>query len=121
MKILIIDDDELVRMTCRNILKKEGYTILEAENGNTGMNLFRAESPDLVITDMLMPDKEGLETISEIRAVNPNAKIIAISGGGNTQNMGFLQLAKKMGADRALKKPIKAGELVTAVKVTLNG
>ncbi len=119
MKILIIDDDELIRMTCRNILKKEGYTVLEAENGNVGMTVFKSESPDLVITDMLMPDKEGLETISEIRALNPNAKIIAISGGGDTHNMGFLQLARKIGANRALKKPIKAGELLSAVKATL--
>lgn len=120
MKILIIDDDELIRMTCRNILKKEGYNILEAGNGNTGVDIFRSENPDLVITDMLMPDKEGLETISEIKAINPNAKIIAISGGGNTQNMSFLQLARKIGADRALKKPIKANELIATVKATLS-
>lgn len=119
MKILIIDDDELIRMTCRNILKKEGYTVLEAENGNVGLSVFKAEKPNLVITDILMPDKEGLETISEIRAISPQAKIIAMSGGGSTQNLSFLKLAKTMGATRALKKPIKATELLAAVRSTL--
>lgn len=119
MKILVIDDDELIRMTCRNILQKEGYTVVEAGNGNEGLALFKAESPDLVLTDMLMPDKEGLETIADIRALNGKARIIAMSGGGNTQNMSFLQLAKKMGADRALKKPVKASELLGAVRSVL--
>lgn len=120
MKVLVIDDDELVRMTCCNILKKEGYSTFEAENGNSGVSLFKSEAPDLTITDMLMPDKEGLETISEIRAVNPKAKIIAISGGGGTKNMEFLKLAKQIGADCVLKKPFKPSELMTSVKGLLN-
>ena len=116
MKILIIDDDELIRLTIKNTLKKLECTVLEAENGNAGMALFKKEKPDLVITDMLMPDKEGLETISEIRAVNPNAKIIAMSGGGSSKNMAFLQLAQKMGASRIMSKPIKPDELLNAIK-----
>ncbi len=120
MKVLIIDDDELIRMTCCNILKKAGYDTLEAENGNLGVSLFKSERPDLTVTDMLMPDKEGLETISEIRAINPTAKIIAISGGGRTKNMSFLQLAKQIGADCVLKKPFKPSDLLTAAKGLLN-
>lgn len=116
MKILLIDDDELIRTTCRNILKKDGYTVVEAGDGNVGVQLFKSENPDIVVTDMLMPDKEGLETISDIREINSKAKIIAISSGGSTQNMGFLQLAKQIGADCVLKKPFRPAELLTAVK-----
>jgi DNA-binding response OmpR family regulator len=120
MKILIIDDDDLIRLTIKNSLKKLGCAVLEAENGNTGVALFKKEHPDLVITDMLMPDKEGLETISEIRAVNPKAKIIAMSGGGSSRNMAFLQLAQKMGASRVMSKPIKPDELLNVVKSLLS-
>jgi DNA-binding response OmpR family regulator len=116
MKILIIDDDELVRMTCRNVLKKEGHDVLEAENGNEGVNVFKSKKPDLVITDILMPDKEGLETISEIKAANPSAKIIAISSGGSSKNMSFLKLAKQLGADHAMTKPLKPSELIAVTK-----
>lgn len=118
-KILVIDDDELIRMTCKNVLKRAEYVVVEAENGNVGLALFKKEKPDIVITDMLMPDKEGLETISEIRALNPHVKIIAISGGGSTQNMTFLQLAQRMGANHTLSKPIKPDELLTAVRKLL--
>ena len=118
-KILVIDDDELIRMTCRNILKKIECTVIEAENGVKGLEQFRKESPSIVITDMLMPDKEGLETISEIRAGNLSVKIIAMSGGGSTQNMNFLNLAKKMGADMILSKPFKPDDLLAAVRNVL--
>ncbi|QQG35494.1 MAG: response regulator [Micavibrio aeruginosavorus] len=118
-KILVIDDDELIRMTCRNILKKMNYTVIEAENGVKGLEQFRKEAPQIVITDMLMPDKEGLETISEIRAKNAKVKIIAMSGGGATQNMNFLNLAKQIGADMVLSKPFKPEELMSAIKGVL--
>jgi DNA-binding response OmpR family regulator len=120
MKILIIDDDQLIRMTCCNILKNADYDALEADNGNTGLAIFAKERPDLVIIDMLMPEKEGLETISEIRAIDPEAKIIAISSGGSTRNMSFLQLAKKVGADHALQKPFKPAVLLSAIKTLMN-
>ena len=116
LKILVIDDDEFIRLTIKSILKKYGCTILEATDGNEGVSLYKRERPNITITDMLMPDKEGIETISEIRAINPAAKIIAISGGGNTQNMAFLQLAQKMGANRTLSKPIKPEELLNAIQ-----
>jgi DNA-binding response OmpR family regulator len=116
MKILIIDDDDLIRLTIKNALKKLGCAVIEAENGNTGIAIFKKENPDLVITDMLMPDKEGLETISEIRTAQPKAKIIAMSGGGSSKNMAFLQLAQKMGANRTMTKPIRPDELINAVK-----
>lgn len=118
-KILVIDDDELIRMTCRNILKKLNYQVVEAENGVRGLEQFAKDTPAIVITDMLMPDKEGLETISEIRAKSGKVKIIAMSGGGATQNMNFLNLAKQLGADVILSKPFKPEELISAVKSVL--
>lgn len=118
-KILVIDDDELIRMTCRNILKKIECIVIEAENGTQGVALFKKEVPVLIITDILMPDKEGLETISEVRNLNAQVKIIAMSSGGGTQNMNFLHLAKKMGANLILSKPFKPDELLGAVRSLL--
>ncbi len=119
MKVLVIDDDKLVRIMCKNILSKEGHTVIEAINGNDGLRLFKAESPDITITDMLMPDKEGLETISDIKKINKNAKIIAMSSGGNTLNMSFLKLAQQIGADSLLKKPFKPSELLATMQLVI--
>ena len=119
-KILIIDDDELIIMTLRNVLTKEGFEVFKAENGNIGLELYKTHKPDLVITDMLMPDKEGLETISELKAIAPNCKIIAMSGGGSTQNMTFLELAKKIGADRVMQKPVRPADIIQTVKGLMN-
>lgn len=116
LKILVIDDDAVMRLTIQGTLKKHGYETLMAENGEEGLKLYKAEKPDIVITDMLMPNKEGLETISEIRAINPQAKIVAMSGGGSMHNMSFLQLAKKLGANHLLTKPVKPEQLLVAVE-----
>lgn len=115
MKVLVIDDDELIRLTIGNMLRKTGYTIFEAGDGNEGLDIFKREYPGLVITDILMPNKEGLETINDLRGLDAKVKIIAISGGGSVKNMSFLQLARKMGADHILTKPIKPDELFRVV------
>lgn len=119
LKILVIDDDELTRITFRNMLKKTQCTVLEAKNGNEGLSSYRISRPDIVITDMLMPEKEGLETISQIRAFDPDAKIIAMSGGGGTKNMSFLELAKKVGANQILSKPVKPDQLLSVINILL--
>jgi CheY-like chemotaxis protein len=119
LKILIIDDDDLIRMTFLHILKKTNCTTIEANNGNEGLAKYRQMRPDIVITDMLMPEKEGLETISLIRAFDPDAKIIAMSGGGSTKNMSFLKLAKKVGANQILSKPVKPDQLIAAIQELL--
>ncbi len=114
--VLVIDDDDLIRKMISTMLKKSGFTVMEAENGNKGMELLKGNiKPDLVITDILMPDKEGLETISEIRALMPTIKIIAISGGGKKQDMTFLNLAKQVGAERVLQKPFRPSELLNII------
>lgn len=114
-KVLIIDDDEVIRMALRGIFKKENCGVVEAGNGNAGVSLFRQEKPDIVITDILMPDKEGLETISEIRACDPHVKIIAMSGGGSVRDMGFLKLAGKLGANGTLHKPFRPDEILSLI------
>ena len=120
IKILVIDDDDVIRLTIESALKKRGFEIITAENGNVGLELFKKERPRIVITDMLMPNKEGLETIIEIRALKTNTKIIAMSGGGSTQNMTFLQLAEKVGADQLLSKPVKPDQLLAVIESLLN-
>jgi CheY-like chemotaxis protein len=114
-KILIIDDDQLVRNTIARILKRKGYELVLADDGRRGLELFQSERPDLVITDIIMPGKEGIETIREMRQINPDAKIIAISGGGRVGNVDFLTMAAKFGAREIVAKPFEPAELTDTV------
>lgn len=114
-KILVIDDEPLVLKTIRLVLEQAGHDIHEAPNGRVGMESLAAESFDLVITDILMPDQEGLETISGMRRDNGDIKILAMSGGGRTGNHDFLQIARKLGADATIKKPFDPDLLVAQV------
>ena len=118
-KILIIDDEEQVRLYLRSILEPEGYEVVEAPDGKVGLQLYREEPVDLIITDVFMPEKEGLETIRELRSEYPEVKIIAISGGGRDIDLDFLPLAKQLGALRTLKKPFDRQEMLDAVKEVL--
>ena len=120
IKILIIDDEELIRKMLRKLFKKNGYDVMEAHNGNQGIKLFKDYDPDLIITDLIMPEKEGLETIKKIKKLNPEIKIIAISGGGVVDPSMYLKLAKKFGAQYSFKKPIENEKLLMAVKNLLN-
>jgi DNA-binding response OmpR family regulator len=112
VKILIIDDDPQMRRLIDRILTTAGHEVVVAENGNAGLRQFRAERPALVISDILMPEKEGIETILEMRREAPALPILAISGdtGG-----AFLEIATKLGASRALPKPFRNAELIAAV------
>jgi DNA-binding response OmpR family regulator len=114
-KILVIDDDSLVRDTLLRILQRKGFEVLLASDGRRGVQMFRRERPDLVITDVIMPEKEGLETIREIRGECSDAKIIAISGGARIGNMDFLEMAGKLGAAEIIPKPFDPAELVSVV------
>ena len=118
-RILIIDDEDAIRATLRSVLELEGHEVVEAGNGREGLDRFRETSPDLVITDMIMPDMEGIETILELQTLNPTLAVIAMSGGGRTANMDFLKLAKKFGASLLLRKPFKMTDLVAAVNQCL--
>jgi len=114
-KVLVIDDDSLVRDNIVRILERQGYQVLVASDGVRGLRMFRSEQPDLVITDVIMPEKDGIETIREIRGDCPDAKIIAISGGGRIGNVDFLKVAEKVGASEIIAKPFDPSVLVNVV------
>lgn len=115
ISILLVDDEEMVRTQIRASLELEGYAITEASNGREAVDMLKGFKPDLVITDILMPEKEGIETIMEIRQMYPDIRIIAISGGVRTENMDFLKIAKRLGADLALPKPFGRQQLLSMV------
>jgi len=118
-RILVIDDEDLIRDLVKEMLEAEGYGVSTAANGKEGLRLYRKELPDLIITDIFMPEMEGLETIRELQSVTPNVKIMAISGGGEKGMISFLAFAKRFGALRTLEKPFSREELLTAVKELL--
>lgn len=114
-RILIIDDDASVRLTLRSTLEAVGHVVTEAADGSEGIEQFIAESSELVITDILMPNKEGLETIMNLRKIKRNLRIVAISGGGRIKAVDFLEAAKDLGADAVLKKPFHMADLLNVV------
>jgi CheY-like chemotaxis protein len=120
-KILVIDDDVIVRRTIIRLLEDGGYKVLSAEDGLRGMAMFRSERPDLVITDIIMPEQEGIQTITEMRKAKPDAKIIVISGSGRIGNIDFLRIAQHLGASDAIAKPFDPDDLLKRVRHCLNG
>lgn len=117
--ILLIDDDPWVLNIFTQMLVREGHTVVPAENGQQGIDLYRESPADLVITDMVMPFKDGLETIMELKHEFPNVKIIAISGGGAIEPGRYLSLAKNIGAVATMTKPLTKEDLVCAVNKVL--
>jgi CheY-like chemotaxis protein len=114
--ILVIDDDPSVRYTVGRILSGQGITTVFAENGKQGLELIGTAAPSLIITDIVMPEKEGLETIMEIRKRNPKLRIIAISGGGRVgASETFLKTARALGANDVLTKPFEPEQLRAVV------
>ncbi len=114
-RILVIDDDENIRRLLRTILELEGYQVIEASDGGMGLREFAKNPADLVITDLIMPGKEGIETIRELRQKSPDVRIIAISGGGRIGPESYLKMAEGVGALHTMKKPFELVELVEAV------
>jgi DNA-binding response OmpR family regulator len=119
-KILVIDDEPSILLMIKKMLEKEGYEVDVALNGRDGMFVFENINPDLVITDIIMPEKEGLETIFELRKKHPGLKIIAISGGGRISPDGYLPSAKLLGANMVFQKPLIPKEFIAAVSKLLN-
>lgn len=113
--ILVIDDERQIRIMLRKMLENEGYHILDASDGNEAINIYKENEIDLVITDLIMPEKEGLETIFELKQKAPDMKIIAMSGGGRNKPDTYLDLAKRAGASLTFVKPIRKKDLIEAV------
>ena len=120
-RILLIDDEEQVLCMLRLVLENAGYEVVIASDGEEGLKRFHSEPSDLVITDLVMPGKEGIETITELRKEQPQIKIIAISGGGRIPPDGYLATARQLGADRAFAKPVRKEVLLEAVRELLGG
>lgn len=116
-KILVIDDEPAVRRAICQMLTRGGHQILEAADGIDGLDVARASRPDAVITDIMMPNKEGIETIRELRKDVPDLPILVISGNPGSQL--YLQMATLLGAHSALAKPFRASELLDAVAAML--
>ncbi|OGR11241.1 MAG: histidine kinase [Desulfobacterales bacterium RIFOXYA12_FULL_46_15] len=117
--ILIIDDEPSVRKMLGKLLEKNSYACIEAVNGKQGIQIFKENKPDLVISDLIMPEKEGIETIRELKKLDPDVKIIAISGGGITGPEVYLDLALKLGASKVFSKPVSNTRLISAIKELL--
>jgi YesN/AraC family two-component response regulator len=118
-RILLIDDDDSARTVLRLMLNQFGHSVVEARNGKEGMELFMHANADLVITDIVMPEKEGLEVVKEMRRMVPSVKIIAISGGGRVNPTDYLRMAKFLGAAKVLTKPISSDALIGAINEVL--
>lgn len=116
MKVLVMDDDVWINKMLNKVLVAEGYGVYSAFNGKEGLNVLKEhEDIELIITDIVMPEKEGIETIMEIKNIYKNKKIIAISGGGKLKPDGYLLLAKKLGANEVLTKPFDSDELLKII------
>jgi len=118
-RILVIDDEPQVRDVLRKMLEKVGYEVVEAPEGAEGLRLHREHPVDLIVMDILMPGKEGIETILALRNAVPKAKIIAISGGGRMNKLDLLSVAREFGAAHTLAKPFTRQELLEAVREVL--
>lgn len=114
-RILVIDDEPMLCDLYKTALNGAGYQVYVASNGAEGIRMFRQEPCDLVITDIFMPEKEGIETIMELKTEFAGVRIIAISGGGAMKRQMTLNMAKDLGADRIMEKPIKIRNLIDTV------
>jgi DNA-binding response OmpR family regulator len=119
-RILIIDDQDSLRTMLRLVLERAHYDVVEACDGQEGLQSLDTAAYDLIITDILMPGAKGPEVITELRRQAPTSKIIAMSGGGQTGNMNLLELATALGACRVLRKPFDLHELLAVVKEELD-
>ncbi len=114
-KILVVDDDDFVRTIICAGLRKAKFNIIEARDGVEGVEKALSETPDLILTDIQMPNKNGLEMISEIRAAEKKPVVIAMSGGGSENNVSYFEMAESAGVDHILNKPIKMAELLDTI------
>jgi YesN/AraC family two-component response regulator len=114
--ILIIDDEPQIRSMLKLMLERDGHEVAEAPDGIEGIRIYRQNPADLIITDLIMPNKDGIGMIIELKKEFPDVKIIAMSGGGLNKPDGYLKGAEKLGAACTLTKPIDRDEMLRAIK-----
>ena len=118
-RILVMDDDGMLRGAIRIALEAAGYEVLEAADGHAGLRLQREQGADLVLVDIFMPERDGLEVIRALRAEHPQPTIVAMSGGGRTGQIEVLEAAAALGASRTLVKPFEPRQLLKVIRELL--
>ena len=118
--ILLVEDDTELRKLLTKVLEREQFRVLEASNGLEAMQILELQAPDLVITDIIMPDQDGIGTINQLKKNHPEIKIIAISGGGRMLKEDYLGIAKMLGAHHTFTKPFNNKEFIDKVHELLN-
>lgn len=118
--VLVIEDDTLLLSAMVEWLKTAGYRVMAAADGARGLDLFRQMTADVVVTDIIMPEREGIETLMAVKAVAPATRVLAISGGGRVQAGDVLTLARSLGADAVLAKPFRREALLDTVAGLIN-
>ena len=118
--VLIVEDDKELREMLKISLLRRNFTVLEAENGKEAITHFKPSLTDLVVTDLIMPEEDGLKVIIKLRELKPSIKIIAISGGGKVGPGSYLNLAKALGADAIYSKPFSINDLTTKIEQLLD-
>ena len=113
--ILVVDDDESIRKYLRRILETHGYEVLDACDGNAAIERYVEREPDLVVLDILMPGKDGIETLFELKKNDKHIKIIIMSGGGRLRPDNYLEIAEMVGVCAAMKKPFAKEEFLAEV------
>jgi len=120
-KILLVEDDELVRDMLSQMLTKASHEVTSAENGEEAAILLQKLQPDIMVTDIIMPKKSGITLISEVKNKHPEMEIIAISGGGRLDPIGYLDLSESLGASVSFEKPVDNTALLMAIDLLLQG
>jgi len=117
--ILIVEDDKELREMLKMSLLRNGFTVLEAENGKDAITHFKPLITDLVVTDLIMPEEDGLKVVIKLRELKPSIRIVAISGGGKVGPGSYLNLAKALGADATFSKPFSINDLISKIEQLL--
>jgi DNA-binding response OmpR family regulator len=122
-RVLVVEDDPSTQRALATILRQEGYTVIQARDGAEAIRLWRDSGADLVLMDLVMPDKDGIETIVELRASDPDIRIVAMSGGAGIDNprIDLLGDAKMLGAMSTIDKPFTPAEVIAVVRRALKG
>lgn len=120
-KILLVEDDELVRDMLTQLMQRASHEVTCAANGEEATECLRKEEPDIMVTDIIMPKKSGITLISEVKKSHPNLEVIAISGGGRLDPIGYLDLSETLGASVSFEKPIDNTALLMAIDLLLHG